>query len=308
MGNEGSHHNHGGEHQDKDMASDDKIMRKEEAIIEGKKDYKIGSKEFVEMPKWPILLVDATGSMNETVSERSTVTRKDLVKEVCRQVSWRLAPVDDADNQQSNYKGVPFITFNEMDGGVDRGFLHYATFDAEWNNVYFRSGTHIMDGWRTMLKRYEQSFMGKPQNTWPLLLALIITDGELQDGHEFEEHMKHVHGKVFVEIAVVGYGEDHERACRHYAKISKKHPHVRVTEFTNSEFADTVVNQLLSMVNPALVRATSTPPPTQMPPQNPWPNTTPQTPYVGQPPPSPYPPNVPYNQNPSYPLQPPSYQ
>lgn len=291
MGNEGSHHNHGGEHQDKDMASDDKIMRKEEAIIEGKKDYKIGSKEFVEMPKWPILLVDATGSMNETVSERSTVTRKDLVKEVCRQISWRLAPVDDADNQQSNYKGVPFITFNEMDGGVDRGFLHYATFDAEWNNVYFRSGTHIMDGWRTMLKRYEQSFMGKPQNTWPLLLALIITDGELQDGHEFEEHMKHVHGKVFVEIAVVGYGEDHERACRHYAKISKKHPHVRVTEFTNSEFADTVVNQLLSMVNPALVRATSTPPPTQMPPQNPWPNTTPQTPYVGQPPPSPYPPD-----------------
>lgn len=241
-----------------DFAGDDAEMVKEEARIEGKIDYKIGSSQFIEMTKWPIIILDTTGSMEEAVALNSMKKRDELVKDICRIISWRLASVDTADRKQAQ-SGVPLITFNMIDGGVDRGFLHPTNFDAEWRNIEFHGRTHIMDGWRKMLTKYEQNFTDRPQDTWPLLLCLIITDGELQDGVEFEQHLKHVHGRAFVEIAVVGYGEDHDRACSHYAKISKKHPHVRCTPFSSLEDADIIVNQLLSMIDPKLINKTSVP-------------------------------------------------
>lgn len=102
-----------------------------------------------------------------------------LVREVCRQVCYKLGVVDDAESQ-SGIKGTSLITFNAIDGGVDRGFLHYNNFEYEWGNITFRGATHILQGWKKMLDRYEASFMDKSESNRPLLLALIITDGELQ--------------------------------------------------------------------------------------------------------------------------------
>jgi len=226
-----------------------------EKVIEGKFNFPIGSPQFIEMTKWPVMLIDTTGSMNEGASASSaSMSRADLVKEVCRRVVYRLSPVDDAERQQTNFKGVPLVTFNEVDGGVDRGFLHYQNFDAEWSNVAFHGGTHIMQGWHKMLEKYQQNFSDNKDTIRPLLLCLIITDGELRDGHEFEKHLKHVHGKAFVEIAVIGFGEDHDRACQHYVKISATHPHVRYTQFSSVNEADKIVDQLVSMIDPRLVK------------------------------------------------------
>jgi len=151
-------------------------------------------------------------------------------------------------------KGVPLFTFNSMEGGIDRGLLHPTNFVNEWNNIKWHGATHIMDGWRKMLQSYESKFSDLPQDQWPLLLALVITDGELQDAPEFEEHLKHVKGRMFVEIAVVGYGDDHDKALQHYQKITKKHDHVRVTPFTNNLNPAVIVKQLLSLIDPNAVR------------------------------------------------------
>jgi len=164
-----------------------------------------------------------------------------------------MAPADDYQDA-SMMKGCPIITFNAIEGGVYRGLYYSNNFQQEWNNVRFHGGTHIMDGFRTMLRTYENAFTEQPEATWPLLLCLIITDGELQDGHEFESHLKHVHGRVFVEIAVVGYGEDHDAALRHYKRISKHHHHVRVTGFTDETDPNAIAAQLLSLVDPRLIQ------------------------------------------------------
>jgi len=166
-----------------------------------------------------------------------------------------LSAVDDSEQQPPNWKrGCPIITFNAIEQGVYRGFLHSENLQNEWPLIHFHGGTHIMDGFRTMLKTYEEHFTALPQIQWPLLLCLIITDGELQDGKEFEEHLKHIHGRAFVEIAVVGYGDDHDRALHHYRHIAHHHHHIRVTSFTNETDPHVIVTQLLSLIDPRLLK------------------------------------------------------
>jgi hypothetical protein len=195
-------------------------------------------------------LAVATGSMNHTVALNSQVTRAQLVYQSVR-LDLNLALADDAEDKWdlSNGIGTPIITFNAMDGGVYRGLLHSNNLEREFGQIAFRGGTHIMDGWKKMFDQYEAKFRDLPQGQWPLLLCLLITDGEIQDAEEFERHLARVRGRLFVDIAVVGFGEDHDRALQHYAKISRKHPHVRANQFSNSEDAEAVARQLLSLVN-----------------------------------------------------------
>jgi len=257
MGNHhvGRHHRHSHRHNDNDFAVDDKQMKREEKLIEGHIHFKVDDPQFIEMAKWPLVLLDTTGSMLETCSSGGTLLRKDLVAQCIAVVVKMLSAADDADNQPPGWqRGCPLITFNAIEGGKYRGFVHAENLNNEMANVQFHGGTHIMDGWRTMLQTYENYFTEKQVAAWPLLLCLIITDGELQDGHEFEEHLKHVHGRLFVEIAVVGTGEDHDRALHHYRHISHHHHHVRVTAFTNETDPRVIAAQLLSLVDPRLIR------------------------------------------------------
>jgi len=47
-----------------DWAEDDKEMYDEEEKIEGTVNYKVNDTRFIEMQKWPVILLDTTGSMN----------------------------------------------------------------------------------------------------------------------------------------------------------------------------------------------------------------------------------------------------
>jgi len=250
MGNKHHHHHHN----DHDVAADDKAIKSDEKIVEGNIRYKVDDPQFIEMAKWPVILLDTTGSMNEGCSYSGQLKRKELVQQCVATVCQLLAAVDDADVQPPGWqRGCPLITFNAIEGGRYRGFMHADNMDNEWPLIQFHGATHIMDGWRTMLKTYENFFTEKQITTWPLLLCLIITDGELQDGHEFEQHLKHVHGRLFVEIAVVGHGEDHDRALKHYRHISHHHHHVRCTAFTGETDPRQIANQLLSLIDPKIL-------------------------------------------------------
>jgi len=253
MGNRHRHHHH--HHNDRDMAVDDKQITREERIVEGKIHYKVNDPHFIEMAKWPLILLDTTGSMNEPVAPGSFTSRKDLVYQCISTIIKMMAAADNADIQPPGWqRGCPVISFNAIEGGIYRGFFHHDNLGNEWPTVMFHGATHIIDGWRTMLRTYENYFTEKQVETWPLLLCLIITDGELQDGHEFEQHLKHVHGRLFVEIAVVGYGADHDRALKHYRHIAHHHHHVRVNSFTGETDPRSIASQLLSLVDPRLIQ------------------------------------------------------
>jgi len=253
MGNH-HHHRHSHHHDQDFVANDDKQITREEKMVEGSIRYHVDDPRFIEMAKWPIILLDTTGSMKETTSSGGNMTRKDLVYLGLQAILRMLSAVDDADSQPEGWqRGCPLITFNAAEGGLYRGFFHPDNLQNEWANIQFHGATHIMDGWRTLLRTYENYFTERKITNWPLCLCLIITDGELQDGHEFEKHLAHVHGRLFVEIAVVGYGEDHDRAVKHYRHISKHHHHVTVTAFTGETDPYAIATQLLRLVDPKLL-------------------------------------------------------
>jgi len=257
MGNEPGHHHHGHHHHhnDNDVAVDDGEMRREEQLIEGTVHYKVDDPRFIEMTKWPIMLLDTTGSMNEMCSMGGNIPRKELVLSCVSVIIEMLSVIDDAEVQPTGWKrGCPIITFNAIEKGIYRGFMHGDNLQQEWPLIQFHGGTHIMDGWRTMLNMYQEHFTELPQIQWPLVLCLIITDGELQDGHEFEQHLKHVAGRAFIEIAVVGYGEDHDKALHHYRHIAHHHHHIRVTAFTGETDPNAIASQLLSLIDPRILR------------------------------------------------------
>jgi len=234
-GNKHHHHHHGGGD-----------WRKEDRI-EGKINFRVGDPRFIAMAKWPVVLLDTTGSMNESCSHGGRVSRKDFVRDCMGEIIKILAKIDTVDTQAFGL-GCPLVTFNAIEGGIFRGLIHADNIANEWPLIQFHGATHIMDGWKTMLNTYENAFTEQPQSAWPILLVLIITDGEIQDQEEFENHLKHVHGRAFVEIAVIGHGEDHDRALRHYQHISKHHHHVRATPFTGESDPRTIANQLVSLV------------------------------------------------------------
>jgi len=255
----GNHHHHGGKghnhHHHGDWAADDKEMKREERMLEGDVHYKVDDPHFIEMAKWPVILLDTTGSMLESCTAGGTLKRKDLVLQCLQVVVQMLSAADDAEVQPPGWvRGCPVITFNAIEQGVYRGFMHGDNLAQEWPLIQFHGGTHIMDGWRTMLKTYENHFTEKQVVNWPLCLCLIITDGELQDAQEFEEHLKHTKNRLFVEIAVVGYGEDHDKALHHYRHIAHHHHHVRVTAFTGETDPRVIATQLLSLVDPRLIQ------------------------------------------------------
>jgi len=236
MGNHHHHHHHG---------------ERQDEIVEGKIDYKVDDHKFIEMNKWPIILLDTTGSMNEAVSIGSTMTRAQLVTNCIGEIAQMLTPMDTADAMRPGFqKGCPIITFNGAEGGIFRGWLHPENYLNEMSTIPFHGSTHIADGWTKMLQTYQDSFSEQPQTNWPLLLILILTDGEIQDQKEFEEHLKHVHGRAFVEIAVVGYGEDHDKALEHYRHITRHHSHVRCTPFTRETDPKVIALQLVSLIDP----------------------------------------------------------
>jgi len=156
MGNKHHRHHH---HNDHDVAPDDAQIKQREKRVEGKIHFKVNDPQFIEMPKWPIILLDTTGSMNETCTAGSTLSRKDLVAQCLSVIVKMLAAADDADNQPEGWqRGCPLITFNAIDGGRYRGFVHPDNLTNELGDVPFRGGTHIMDGWRIMLQTYENFF------------------------------------------------------------------------------------------------------------------------------------------------------
>jgi len=128
--------------------------------------------------------------------------------------------------------------------GTDIGDLRPDNIRQKWDALEWEGSTHIMAGWKKLLEVHEKEF-GRKNDV--LVLALIITDGQAEDTREFEEHLMSLHGRVFVVLAIVGYGEDHDIAYEQYRQIeaNNKLGHLRVVPLADAPnqgqfIADTV--------------------------------------------------------------------
>lgn len=201
--------------------------------------------------KEPMLLLDTTGSMSYAAAEGSNVQRRQVIGEAI----GRIVEVMGAEDSQAA---------KEQAGGEDAGGLMTVTFAGgaaesiddlspgnwhdKWSAIRWGGGTQIMPGWEKLVEVYLEEFGDVPKLDRPQLLALVITDGEADDTDKFAQTLAQAKGGVHVCIAILGFGEEHDRALKVYKDIETQNDHVRVVTFGSETNPDTIAQGVLSMI------------------------------------------------------------
>jgi len=200
-----------------------------------------------EQEKEPMLLLDTTGSMNYGTSETDRTPRKDTIREAISIVVGELAAADSQAAKEEGGGGLRTITF--ADGQAhDIEDLNPNNLTQKWNSIRWGGGTWIMPGFRLLLKTYTDEFGSEPPEQRPLLLALVITDGEAQDTEAFRNAVAQARGSMYVVLAIIGYGTEHDRALQAYQQVEAQNTHVKVMPFAGETDPQVIADALLRMI------------------------------------------------------------
>lgn len=200
-----------------------------------------------EPEKEPMLLLDTTGSMNYRTSETESTPRKDTIREAISIIVSELAAADSQAAKEEEGGGLRTVTF--ADGQAhDIGDLNPNNLREKWSHIHWGGGTRIMPGFNLLLKTYTDEFGTVPQAERPLLLALVITDGEADDTDTFKNVVARAAGSMYVALAIIGYGPEHDRALQAYQQVEAQNAHVKVMAFAGETDPEIIARALLNMM------------------------------------------------------------
>lgn len=204
----------------------------------------------------PMLLLDTTGSMSYPAADGSSVRRMDVIREALNIIVAKLA-AEDSQAEEEAKTGAKDMTGEQAGGlmtvtfangsAVDLGDLNPDNLTRKWDSIHFGGNTQIMPGWSQLVEVYMEEFGDTPKQDRPHLLATVITDGEATDTDEFARTLSQNTGGTYAIIAIVGYGEEHDRALAAYRAVAVKNDHVRVVTFDSETNPATIAEGLLSM-------------------------------------------------------------
>lgn len=197
--------------------------------------------------KEPMLLLDTTGSMNYPTEAGGQTKRRETIQEAIKLIVGELAKEDSQAAQEEEGGGLRTITFAGGEA-YDIEDLNPDNLHAKWSQIRWGGGTYIMPGLQKLLEVYKEEFGSRPANERPTLLALVVTDGEAEDTNEFARAMSQVGGSMYVALAIMGFGEEHDRALRAYQQIEAQNKHVRVIPFGSETDPEVIANALLRMI------------------------------------------------------------
>jgi len=199
----------------------------------------------------PMLLLDTTGSMNHGTAADDNTPRRDTVREAIALLVARLAKEDSqAANEQgedSEGGGLRAVTFA---GGHahDIGDLNPDNLNEKWKKIKWEGNTKIVPGWKKLMKVYKDEFGKRPKDEQPDLLALVITDGEAVDEAEFETTLKALGPNVFVLLAIIGFGADHDKTMASYDRLAKASTQIKVQSFNAETDPAKIAEALIKFV------------------------------------------------------------
>ena len=202
-----------------------------------------------EVEKEPMLLLDVTGSMNYGTSADNATPRKDTIREAISIIVEDLAAEDSQAAQEAEEGGGGLRTITFAGGTAqDIGDLNPDNLDQKWKSISWAGGTYIMPGWNALIDAYMEEFGQTPAAQRPLLLALVITDGEASDTEQFAQAIAQASGGVYIVLAVIGYGHDHDKAVQAYQAIERGNTHVKVVPFAGETDPSVIAGALQRMI------------------------------------------------------------
>jgi len=173
----------------------------------------------------PMLLLDTTGSMQAATAADDETPRHETIREAIGIIVAALGKEDSqaANEQDSSEEGGGLRTVTFAGGKAhDLGDLNPENYRDKWAKINWEGNTQIMPGWKKLEKVYIDEFGKKPVEQRPALAALIITDGEALDTDQFANALNQIKGRVFVTLAIIGFGKEHDVAVEAYKKKLKQ--------------------------------------------------------------------------------------
>jgi len=200
-----------------------------------------------EIEKEPMLLLDTTGSMNYGTSAQDPTPRKDTIKEAIGIIVAHHAAEDSQAAGEEEGGGLRTVTFA---GGQARdiGDINPGNLEQKWSQIHWAGGTRIMPGLNVLVQTYNEEFGSVPPAERPLMLALVITDGEADDSPAFANAIAQAGGGIYFALAIIGYGPEHDAALRSYQEIEARSGHVRVLPFAAETDPSVIARGLLRMI------------------------------------------------------------
>jgi hypothetical protein len=195
------------------------------------------------------LLGDTSGSNDEQAGPDSPMTKQQLVEQVLPLI---VAALEGDDSQAAAEQaggsdkkgGVRAFTFNEpgpiefepgedeSDDYRDLGDLNSSNIAEKLGSIRWGGRTYIMPAVHAAETAYQAEFGDRPMRNRPANELLVITDGKLSDGPEFEKWVAQADGTLVVCVAVIGYGTGHDQAVAHYQAIAAKNKYVTAVALT----------------------------------------------------------------------------
>jgi hypothetical protein len=124
-------------------------------------------------------------------------------------------------------------------GHVEIGDLNSSNLERRLNSINWGGTTHIMPAWKAALAEFDEEFGDRAPDEQPVMLTLVLTDGEADDWHEFAPVLEKATAKRVFVVAIVGHGEAHDKTVRAYVEAAARNQaadkygkvHVRVVSF-----------------------------------------------------------------------------
>ena len=196
--------------------------------------------------KEPMLLLDTTGSMNKGTSVTDETPRCETIREAISLLVSKLAAEDSQAEHEEDGGGLRTITFAD-NKAHDMEDLNPQNLREKWNNIEWSGGTYIMPGWNLLQSVYYKEFGKLPEKERPLLLALVITDGEAMDIDAFSAALER-DSKSYVVIAILGYGAEHDDALRSFNNVAQRNYRVKVITLQAETDPESIARTLLRMI------------------------------------------------------------
>jgi hypothetical protein len=206
------------------------------------------------VPTWRakeiVCLLDTSGSMEWEAAEGATVSRHQVLGEALPALVSALEGLDSAAAEEQAAVGDAaggLLIHGFADGHTELGDFNSSNFQGRWAGIVWGGQTNIMPAWKAAIGDFNEEFGDQAEP--PVLLTLVITDGEAIDALEFSKVLEEVRADRYFAVAVVGWGEDHDKTMQSYAAAAAANPkHVVIIPFDSVTNPQEIANDLITMV------------------------------------------------------------
>jgi len=114
-----------------------------------------------------------------------------------------------------------------------------------------------MPAWKAALDDYDEEFGDRDPDEQPVLLTLVVTDGEADDWREFESVLEKATARRVFVVAIVGHGRKHDATLAAYQEAARKNlaqdrfgkAHVEVVSFDAVTDPEEIALDLITLVS-----------------------------------------------------------